>query len=122
MFKQSNTKHACVLKTGRIHELDMAANALTENDIPFFKQQENVSGLKLAMPFQPAMGPGTFYNILVPEQYFDEAKKIMEAIPIDLTEEPDLFHFTTDEKSKKRWKVFVWFILAVALFFMVCQY
>ena len=88
MHDQSNSGYTCVLKTGRLHGHDMAANALTENGIPFFKQEESVSGLKLAMPFQPSMGLGTHFNILLPERFLEEAKTILENLPIVLTRIP----------------------------------
>ena len=55
------TNFICVLKTGKTHEHYMAANALKDEGIPFYKEQETSSGLRLAMPFQSTMGPGTFF-------------------------------------------------------------
>jgi len=101
------------LKTGKLLDHDLAADTLTENGIPFFKQMETITGLKLAMPFQPAMGPGTYYNILVPERFSEEAKQILIELPIDLTDDPDLFHFGASEKEKSGWKIYVWVILAI---------
>jgi len=60
MKEKTNSNHICVLKTGRLLDYDLAANTLTDNGIPFYKQMETITGLKLAMPFQPAMGPGTY--------------------------------------------------------------
>jgi hypothetical protein len=65
MSDEHTNKFVCVLKTGKLFEHDLASNALTEHGIPFHKQLETSSGLRLAMPFQPSMGPGTWYNILV---------------------------------------------------------
>jgi len=113
MKENSNSNHICILKTGRLLDHDLAANALTENGIPFYKQMETIAGLKLAMPFQPAMGPGTHYNILVPEKFSEEAKEILNELPIDLTDDPDLFHFGASEKKKTDWKIYVWIILAI---------
>ena len=69
--------HICILRIGLLFEHDFAINTLKENDIPHFKQMETSSGLRLAMPFQPAMGPGTYYNLLVPEQFAEKAKVII---------------------------------------------
>lgn len=113
MKEESNSNHICVLKTGRILDHDLAANTLTENSIPFYKQMETITGLKLAMPFQPAMGPGTYYKILVPERFSEEAKQVLSELPIDLTDDPDLFHFGASEKEKSGWKLYVWVILAI---------
>ena len=113
MNKESNNNPICILKTGKLLDHDLASNALKENGIPFYKQMETITGLKLAMPFQPAMGPGTYYNILVPESFSEEAKQILSDLPIDLTVDPDLFHFGASEKAKTGWKIYVWVILAI---------
>jgi hypothetical protein len=65
------------------------------------------------MPFQPAMGPGTYYNILVPERFAEEAKQILSELPIDLMNDPDIFHFGASDKEKAGWKIYVWVILAI---------
>ena len=120
MAEATNSNHICILKTGRLLDHDLAANTLTENGIPFYKQMETITGLKLAMPFQPAMGPGTYYNILVPERFAVEAKQILSELPIDLTTDPEMFHFGASEKAKTGWKIYAWIILAVtAIFFLV---
>ena len=120
MAEETNSNHICILKTGRLLDHDLAANTLAENGIPFYKQMETITGLKLAMPFQPAMGPGTYYNILVPERFAVEAKQILSELPIDLTTDPEMFHFGASEKAKTGWKIYAWIILAVtAIFFLV---
>ncbi len=93
----------------------MAANALKENDIPFYKQMETSSGLRIAMPFQPAMGPGTYYNILVSPEFAEEAKTILADLPIDVTVDPDIWHFGANEILKRRWKIFIWLFLAFSV-------
>jgi hypothetical protein len=119
MREKSNSNHICILKTGGLLDHNLAANALTENGIPFYKQMETITGLKLAMPFQPVMGPGTFYNILVPEEFSEEAKQILSELPIELTVTPDLYHFGASEKGKAGWKIYAWVILAIsAIFFL----
>jgi hypothetical protein len=55
MNDESDIRFYCVLKTGRLLDHDLAVNVLTEHGIPFFRQMESVSGLTLAMPFQPSM-------------------------------------------------------------------
>jgi hypothetical protein len=52
MKEESNPTYIYILKTGRLLDHDLAANALSENNIPFYKQMETITGLKLAMPFQ----------------------------------------------------------------------
>ncbi len=120
-MNNDNTSFVCVLKTGKTYEHDMAANALLDNGIPFYKEQETCSGLRLAMPFQSSMGPGAYYSILVPEQAIDDAKNILNELPIDLTTEPDIWHFSPNEKAKRYWKIFIWLNLGIALMFLIFQ-
>jgi hypothetical protein len=119
MKEESTTNHVCILRTGKLFEHDMAANALKENHIPFYKQLEMSSGLRLAMPFQPAMGPGTYFSILVPKNFKDAAKQLLHELPIEVTTEPDIWHFGASEKEKKGWKICVWIILLTTLIIFV---
>jgi hypothetical protein len=112
MTETPTNKHVCTLSTGKLFEHDMAANALKEKNIPFYKQMETSSGLRIAMPFQPAMGPGTYYNILVSSEFEEEAKSILGNLPIDLTVDPDLWHFGATETIKRRWKIYIIIFLA----------
>ena len=112
--------HTIVCKTGKLHELDMAANVLSEEGIPFFKETESSSGVRLAMPFQPEMGPGTWYSILVPDQQKEQAMSVLSNLPFEIGSDPDIWHFGSSEKQKLWWKIFVWFMLVlVALFLSV---
>ena len=111
--------HVCILRTGKLFEHDIAANVLKDNNIPFYKQAESSSGLRLAMPFQPAMGPGIFYNILVPKQFEENAREILKELPIEVTTDPDVWHFGATPREKWGWKLFAWIILAlIALGFL----
>ena len=74
---------------------------------------KTITGPKLAMPFQPAMEPGIYYNILVPEKFSEVAKQILSELPIDLTYNPDLLHFGASEKGKAGWRICAWVILAI---------
>ena len=112
MTENSNNDLICILKTGKLLEHDLAANALKEKAIPVYKQVESSSGLRLAMPAQPAMGPGTLYNILVPRPFMVEGINILKELPIDLPTEPDNWHFGPSKKAKAVWKVYIWIVLA----------
>ena len=114
--------HVVIYRTGRLHELELACNALKESGVPHFKQQETSSGLKLAMPFAPFMGPGTFWNIPVPVSAKEAAEKILEELPIDFTTNPDLWHFDPKTPVKKSWKLYIIILLggsAIALAYNV---
>ena len=119
MKNGDNTNFVCVLKTGKLFEHDIASNALKERKIPFYKQLETSSGLRLAMPFQPSMGPGTWYNILVHPEYADEARTIINDLPIDSSNDPDVWHFGPNIRIKKAWKIFIWFILVIGFLYLI---
>jgi hypothetical protein len=115
----SKTKHVIVFKTGKLYELDMATEALKENNIPFYRQSESSSGLRTAMPAQPTMGPGTWYSILVPEIAVEDAKAILAELPFEIGTNPDIWHFRPDEKVKKWWKMYGYFILAISIVMLI---
>ncbi len=106
---------SCVLKTGRLYEHDMAVNTFKEKGIPFYNEMEYSSGLRLAMPFQPSMGPGTFYSILVPKPFVETAKQTLEELPFEVTTTPDIWDFAPNDKIKRIWKIGVWIYLIVGL-------
>ena len=106
-------EHIVILKTGRLHELELASNTLKEAGITHFKQEENVTGLKTAM-YAPVMGPGTFWNLLVPESEKTAAQKILSQLPIELTTTPDVWHFNDGDKTKRNWKILIVLGLIVA--------
>ena len=114
------TEQVIVLRTGRLHEFEMACNALTESGIPFFKQQE-ISGVKTAL-YAPAAGPGTFWNILVPVSMKQEAEKILKELPIENTTEPDLWHFGGKPYAKKVWKILALIFLTGMLCLWILSY
>ncbi len=115
MNENTKSDHVRVLTTGKLFEHDIATSALEENGVPFYKEFETSSGLRLAMPFQPAMAPGCFYSVFVPTVYADEAKEILNGLPIDVTMEPDIWHFGANEKAKKTWKFIAWIVLIITL-------
>ncbi|MFH1148816.1 MAG: hypothetical protein V1736_14085 [Pseudomonadota bacterium] len=75
-------KPILVFKTAKPDELEMAENALKEKGIPFFKQQESSSGVRLAMTFQPFMGSGNWFLIFVPRKVAGDAKSALAKLPI----------------------------------------
>ena len=120
-MEKDKTSFLCVLRTGKLHEHTLAVNVLKENNVPFHMELETSTGLRLAMPFQPSMAPGTFYSILVPEDVASSARNILNALPIDATTEPDVWHFGASEGIKKVVRVFVWAILGGSLLLLIAQ-
>ena len=96
-------EHIVILKTGRLHELELASNTLKEAGIPHYKQEEQITGIKTGM-YTPVMGPGTYWNLLVPISEKSSAEKILAQLPIDHSNNPDLWHFSDNKKIKRTWK------------------
>ena len=111
--------HVIILRTGRLHEYEMACKALQEAGIPYFRQEENSSGVKTAM-YSPTMGPGSYWNLLVPSSEKSKAEKIVCELPIDFTTDPDLWHFDSTNKTKKLWKLFI--VILLVLTGILCLY
>ena len=89
---ESTRGHTIVFKTGQLHELDMAANVLSDEGIPFFKETESSSAVRLPMPLQPEMGPETWYSILVPDQLIDHPKSVLSNLPFEIGTDPAIWH------------------------------
>jgi len=106
--------HEVILRTGRIFDFEMACNALHKAGIPFIKQEESLTGVKDGY-FQPSMGPGSFFNLLVPKQFKEDAMGVISELPIDMTTVPDFWHYGADEKSKRLWRIFAMVVLGMAI-------
>ena len=62
---------------------------------------------------QPVMGPGSFFNLLVPATQKEEAIKVISELPIEVTTEPDMWHYSANEKTKRNWKICALIILGI---------
>jgi hypothetical protein len=102
-----------ILKTGRIYDLEMACHALEISGVPFVKQEESYSCIKTGY-VQPVMGPGTFFNLLVPTSQKENATEIISQLPIELNTEADFYHFGNNEKTKRVWRIVALVILGVS--------
>lgn len=116
---KNKTDHEVVLRTGKIHEFDMAKSILSKREIPFIAQQEGVSGLKVAAPVTSAPAPGQWWSILVPIIAVHDAKIALSELPFEIETNPDIWHIGTAEKAKKAWRIYVWIVLAVFCLFLV---
>lgn len=71
-----------VLKTSRFNEADMLAEALRDAGVPYYQEAAGIGGVRYAMFPLPEHGPGQFYHILVPEEVAEEARAVMEKLPL----------------------------------------
>jgi hypothetical protein len=72
-----------ILKTGRLYEANMLADALTQQGVPFYRREESFSGVQFAMPAFPAQMPGVFFSVYVPEEAAEDARSVLAELPID---------------------------------------
>ena len=117
---RDNANHICLHRTGRLYELDMASAILEEHGIPFYRQEENSGGLRFAMPFQPAMGPGLWYAIFVPEAVYDEARELLAGISIEACTNPSVWDFRPKPKVKRGWQIYAWaMVVGIIVFWII---
>ncbi len=81
-----------ILKTGRLYEADMLADALQKAGVPHYRREEHFSGLQEAMPALPMPGPGIFFTVVVPEVAQADAREILSVLPIE-PGEPGFWHY-----------------------------
>jgi hypothetical protein len=113
------TPYKMIFKTGKLYELDMVASALKERGIPFFQRQETASGVRFAVT-QPAMGPGVWYSVLVPEPVADDALAVLAELPVEPTTEPDVWSFGPTKEAKRGFRIYAFgMLLAVAISLIV---
>jgi hypothetical protein len=116
-----DTEFIVAFRTGQLYEIDMVADALKQQGIPFYMQQETASGLKLAMPAAPASGPGIWWSLLVPRPCADDVHDVLKTLPINLSKEPDVWGFEPSPKVKLGWKVFVASIFVIPVLMILVE-
>jgi len=97
----SITTQVAVFRTGRSYEALMVLNELNSAGVPAYGQEENSGGLVTAMPPTPTQGPGISWVIRVPEPAAADAKRIIEGLPVDAKQEPGVWHFGPNKRTKR---------------------
>ncbi len=111
----TNDNFVIILKTGKRYDLDMAVNALTEANIPHYTQEDDSSGVRLAMPISTAMGPGLWWTLFVPERFAGKARDVLEQLPFEIKTNPDIWDFNPSEKVRSGLKIYSWIMLIFVL-------
>lgn len=107
-----------VLSTGQLWQFDMAVDTLKQARIPHFAEEETIGGLRLAMPIAPALGPGVFWTLRVPELDVDKAKLVLAELPFESKTNPDAWDFKPRQSAKKFWKT--WIIACLIIEVIIC--
>jgi hypothetical protein len=106
-----DAEFAVVLRTGRIWEVEMVANAFDKAKIPYYQQFETITGLRLAKEIPQAMGPGDWWAFYVPKRFLERAGEVLSELPIEVTINPDIWHFTPTEEGKRFFKTYAIYVL-----------
>ncbi len=101
-------EYVVVLRTGRLWEVEMVANAFKKGQIPHYQRLQTSGGLELAMPVMPSMEPGQWYCFYVPKKLQKKAGKILASLPIDATTDPGVWHFNPPESGKALFKTYAY--------------
>lgn len=109
----SVTEQVAVFRTGRSYEALMVLNELGSAGVPAYGQEENSGGLVTAMPPTPTQGPGVTWVIRVPEPAVEDAKRVIESLPVDAEQEPGVWHFGPDKRTKRGIQVLAALLLIV---------
>jgi hypothetical protein len=102
----------------------MVLDELRDKGFPAYGQEE-AGGAVFAMPLTPTPGPGVTWIVRVPEPAVDDAKQIIDSLPVDSKQLPDVWHFGPTPFGRKVFRVWAFialFIIAVWLLFEVFKY
>ena len=103
---------------------EMVIETLRKSNIPCYLQQGSITGM-LVSPVAPTAAPGVEYVVFVPEEKIDEAKDVVDSIPIDKELLNIKWRKSKDPKHKRKLLLF-WFLLLglpVIIWFIIqfCQ-
>ncbi len=96
-----------VFCTGQLMKFDMAVGALEEAGIAHQVRAETLTGLRLAMPVMPTLGPGNFFTLLVPASAESEARLVLSEIPFEIATNPGSWDFEPQPTVKRWWKIVI---------------
>ena len=100
-----------VIRTGRIWEVEMVTDAFKKAKIPCYQQLETSTGLRVAKEIPQSMGPGDWWAFYVPKRFQKRAETVLAELPIEVTINPDIWHFSTSEESKRFFKTYAFYVL-----------
>lgn len=100
------TNFVTVFQTGQLMHFDWACNALEQSNIPFQRREETSGGIRLAMPASPAVGPGTWWIVLVPESFVLQAQEILKGLPFNQDPTPGIWDYQPKPQGKLAWQIY----------------
>jgi hypothetical protein len=112
-------------RTALVYEAEMVSQALEEARIPYYRMEEDLGGLQLAMPAMPAQGLGIQYVLIVPGQMESQARALLGTLPLNREQDSGVFGFTSSDKSKSWFRAYAWvylIVIASAFLLLLCSY
>ncbi len=107
--------------TAKVYEYDHVCQILKTVRIPHFGRQITVSGLSLAMPVMPAVGPGLYWGVFVPQAMHAQTRATLEAEGFTVTPPPAPWAFAPAAHIQRIWKIAIVLILAALAGVVVAQ-
>lgn len=71
------------------------------------------------MPVDPSPAPGTWWAILVPIEFVEDAQGVLRQLPFVFTTNPDVWDCEPSPRGKKIITVAIWASIAAIVFFFV---
>lgn len=103
-----------VLRTGKLVEADYLASIFEQEEVPFYRRQETITGIGYTTPLVPTGGPGVFFTLWVPPEVETQARQIMSDLQI--VSDPTAANWDVGGDAKSRQAV-AWWVWAMVLFF-----
>ncbi len=120
MMFEDQTTYVRLLKTGKLFEHDMVVNALSEAGIPYREMSEDIGGIRTIKGLAPRPGPGHWWTIDIPEVALEDAKSVIDQLPVERQLHPDVWDFAPESNIREKWKavltIFSAFVLICFLF------
>jgi hypothetical protein len=91
---------------------EMVIETLRKNNIPCYLQQGSITGI-LVSPVAPTAAPGVEYVVFVPEEKIEDARAIVDSIPID--KELLNVKWRKSKDPKHRWKLVLFWVLLLGI-------
>jgi hypothetical protein len=105
-----------VYRTIHLYEAELVANEFTQAGLPFYRAEESLGGVRLAMPAVPAPAPGCWWLVIVPPTHAQRAHAILEDLPVSKqSEAPEFWPVSPESWGRKFFKVWAWLSLLALL-------
>ena len=114
-----SANHLVVFRTTKQWEFDVAKDALSQNQIPFYSQTENFAGMPTSIAAAPSQAPGSYWFILVPQNAWDRAREVLVEHRLDVAQHSVDEELSAEPETDKASKYFATFALLMMLSYLI---